>query len=67
MYNMHKFGAKSVRGRRWKVSDFDRYIYEAALYTLTEDFRGLMTEANFLPWVNGMLTDYNIIWGCGLI
>lgn len=66
MYNMHRFGAKSVRGRCWIITDFNRYNYDLAFEVLTRNTEVFENE-RFLPWVNGMLTDYNIIWGCGLI
>ena len=64
--NMHRFGAKSVRGRRWIITDFERYNYDLAFEVLTRN-KEVFAHERFLSWVNGMLTDYNIIWGCGLI
>ena len=64
--NMHRFGAKSVRGRRWVVTDFARYNYDLAFEVLTQNIEVFENE-NFLPWFNSMMYDYNIIWGCGLI
>lgn len=52
--------------KEYKISDFDRYIYEICLVYMFENPDNNLNE-KFMPWVNGMLCDYNIIWGCGLL
>lgn len=54
--------------KEYKINDFDRYIFEVCLeYMLENPDNNLIENGKFMPWVNGMLCDYNIIWGCGLL
>lgn len=57
-----------TNAKEYKINDFDRYIYEICLeYMLENPDNNLIENEKFMPWVNGMLCDYNIIWGCGLL